>query len=202
MFLPMENQESGERLRSDFHSPAQGALRSAVRHENNVFRFEHRVGSFSRQDFPQINRSLLSFTTLLIRSDDPRLGLRSGSSKALAQGQRLQNGNLFVRFQREPAGPPNLANYVYDPGASNLDNVTGMNQGIAASISRLEKVFQVHLHGTFPCRSIAVEGRGDCIRLASVLRAGRRRIRYSSTICGQVRLRGQSRASQNEDGTT
>src|SRR5882762_4996297 len=72
MFLPMENQEPGECLRGDFHSPAQRALRGAVRHENNVFRFEQGVWGFPRQDPSQVDRSLLSFTTLLICADDSR----------------------------------------------------------------------------------------------------------------------------------
>ena len=75
-----------------------------------------------------------------------------------------------------------------------------MNQRIAARIRRLKKVFQVHLHGTFRRRSIVVDGRRRGIRFAGALRAGRRWIRRSGVIRGRIRLRGQSRASQNDDG--
>src|SRR5437879_12297840 len=107
MFFSMENQDPGECLRCSFHSPAQRRLRSAVWHENDVFRLEHRVWSFPRQDLSQVNRRLLPLTTLLIGADDSRSGLRSGTSEALAQSQRLQNGNLFIRFQGESAGLSN-----------------------------------------------------------------------------------------------
>src|ERR1700731_4390626 len=115
MLLPMENQQPGERLRGHFPSPAERGLRSTVRHENYVFRFEHRVWSFPRQDLSQVNRRLLPFTTLLIGADDSRFGLRSGTSEALAQGQHLQDGDLFIRFQSESARPSNLANHVNNP---------------------------------------------------------------------------------------
>src|SRR5436853_369820 len=101
----MENEEPGQCLRCGFHSPAQCSLRSTVRHENYIFRFEHRVWGFPRQDLSQVNRRLLPLTTLLIGADDSRPGLRGGTSEALAQGQRLQNGNLFIRFQSESARP-------------------------------------------------------------------------------------------------
>src|SRR5882762_1780900 len=159
MFLPMENQEPGECLRGDFHSPAQRALRGAVRHENNVFRFEQGVWGFPRQDPSQVDRSLLSFTTLLICADDSRFALRSSASEALTQSERLQDGNLLIRFQGESAGPSNLTDHVNNPGASDLDDVAGTNQGIAARIGRLEKIFQVHLDGIFGSRLIAVEAR-------------------------------------------
>src|SRR5436853_7866454 len=109
MLLSMKNKEPGECLRCGFHSPAQRGLRSAVWHENYVFRFEHRVWSFPRQDLSQVNRRLLPLTTLLIGTDDSRSGLRSGTSEALAQSQCLQNGNLFIRFQGESAWLSNLA---------------------------------------------------------------------------------------------
>src|SRR5207302_8269115 len=157
MLLSMKNKEPGECLRCGFHSPAQRGLRSTVRHENYVFRFEHRVWSFPRQDLSQVKRRLLPFTTLLIGADDSRSGLRSRTSEALAQGQRLQDGNPFIRFQSESARPSNLANHVNNPSASDLDDVAGMNQGVAAGISGLEKIFQVHLHHIFGCGSIAVE---------------------------------------------
>src|SRR5437016_9779918 len=138
MLLSMENQDPGECLRCSFHSPAQRRLRSAVWHENYVFRFEHRVWSFPRQDLSQVNRRLLALTTLLIGADNSRSGLRSGTSEALAQGQCLQDGNLFIRFQSKSARLSNLANYVNDPGASDLDDIPRMNQGIAVRICRLE----------------------------------------------------------------
>src|SRR5712691_8166080 len=96
MFLPMENQQPGKGLRCHFRSPAERGLRSTVRHENYVFRFKHRVWSFARQDLSQINRRLLPLTTLLVGADDSRRALRGGTSETLAQGQRLQNGNLFI----------------------------------------------------------------------------------------------------------
>src|SRR5207249_7543405 len=171
--LPMENQQAGERLRGHFRSSAERGLRSAVRHENYVFRVEHRVRRFPRQDLSQVKRCLLPFTTLLVGADDSRFGLRSRTSEDLAQGQRLQDGNLFVRFQGESAWFSNLANHVNNPGAGNLDDVAGMNQGIAARISGLEKVSQVDLHGIFGCGSIAVEARGQRLCVDSILRAGR-----------------------------
>src|SRR5205814_8896660 len=119
----MENQQPGKHLRCRFYAPVQSGLRSTIGHENYVFRVEHRVWSFPRQDLSQVNRRLLPLTTLLIGADDSRSGLRSGTSEALAQGQRLQNGNLFIRFQGESAGLSNLANHVNDPGASDLDDV-------------------------------------------------------------------------------
>src|SRR5437868_14647087 len=123
MFLPMENQQSGERLRGHFRSPAERGLGSTVRYENYVFRFEHRVGGFPREDLSQVNRRLPPFTTLLIGADDSRFGLRGGTSEALAQGQGLQDGNLFIRFQSESAGSSNLANHVNKPSAGDLDDV-------------------------------------------------------------------------------
>src|SRR2546423_2132895 len=114
----MENEEPGQCLRCGFHSPAQCSLRSTVRHENYIFGFEQRVWGFPRQDLSQVNRRLLPLTTLLIGADDSRPGLRGGTSEALAQGQRLQNGNLFIRFQSESARPSNLANHVNNPSAS------------------------------------------------------------------------------------
>src|SRR2546425_1652900 len=200
MSLPMENQEPRERLRRGFHSPAQRGLRSAIGHENNVFRLQYRVRSLARQYFPQIDRGLLSFTTLLIRADDSRVALRSGASESFAQGQSLQDRNLLIRFQGEPAGLPNFANHIYNPCASDLDDVARMNQWIAARIGRLEKIFQVHLHGTFRCRSIAVEGRGHAARFGSGLHTGRKRIRHNGVIYGWVQLRGPSCSSQNDDG--
>src|SRR6266480_6640703 len=141
MCLPMENQQPGKHLRCRFHAPVQSSLRSTVGHENYVFRVEHWVRSFPRQDLSQVNRRLLPFTTLLIGADDSRFGLRSCASEALAQGQRLQNGNLFIRFQSESARPSNLANHVNNSGASDLDDVARMNHEIAARISGLEKIF-------------------------------------------------------------
>src|SRR5438552_18470445 len=176
MFLPMENQQPGERLRGHFRSSAERGLRSTVRHENYVFRVEQRICSFPRQDLSQVKRRLLPFTTLLVSADDSRFGLRSRTSEALTQGQRLQDGNLFVRFQGESAWFSNLANHVNNPGAGNLDDVARVNQRIAARISGLEKVFQVDLHGTFGCGSIAVEARDHGFGLDSLLRAGGRLI--------------------------
>src|SRR3981081_447094 len=136
MFLPMENQEPGECLRRDFDSPAQRALHSAVWHENNVLRLGDRVGSLPRQDLSQVNRGFLSFTALLIGADDSRFALRRSASEALAQGQRLQDGNLLIRLQSESAGSSHLTDHVNNPGTSDLDDVARMNQGIVARISR------------------------------------------------------------------
>src|SRR5204863_4621972 len=121
--LPMEKQRPAKHLRSRFSAPVQSGLRSTIGHENYVFRVEHRVRSFPRQDLSQVNRRLLPFTTLLIGADDSRFGLGSCASEALAQGQRLENGDLFIRFQSESARPANLANHVNNSVASALDDV-------------------------------------------------------------------------------
>src|SRR5258708_202373 len=168
MFSPMENQEPGECLGCDFHSPAQRALRGTVGQENNVFGFEDWVWCFPRQDLSQVNRSLLSFTALLIRADDSRCALRSSASEALTQCQRLQDRNLLIRFQGESTGPSNLTDHVNNPGASDLDDVAGTNQGIATRIGRLEKIFQVHLDGIFGSRLIAVEARRYGLHFAGI----------------------------------
>src|SRR2546425_5070852 len=91
MLSPMEDQEAGECLRCSFHSPAERALHGAVRHENNVFRFEHRIRSLPRQDLPQVNRSFLSFSALLIRTDDARFALRGGPSRSEEHTSELQS---------------------------------------------------------------------------------------------------------------
>src|SRR5882724_8946987 len=190
MFLSMENQEPRECLCCGFDSAAKSGLRSAVRHENYVFRFEDRVWGFSRQDLSQVNRSLLSFTGLLIGADNSRSGLRSGTSEAFAQGQRLQYRNPFIRFQGESAGFSYLTDHVNNSGASDLDDVARMNQWVVVRISRLKEIFQVHLHAIFGCRSIVVETRGHRFCFGGVLRPGGKLIRHSGRISGWVRLRG------------
>src|SRR5207245_9917618 len=105
MLSPMEDQEAGECLRCSFHSPAERALHSAVRHENNVFRFEHRIRSLPRQDLPQVNRSLPSFTALLIRTDDALFAFRGGPSKTITQLRRLTVRGFPIRLQRQPSMP-------------------------------------------------------------------------------------------------
>src|SRR2546423_6433694 len=199
MFLPMENQEPGERLRRDFRSPAQRALRCAVGHEHYLWGVKNGVWGFPRQDLSQVNGSLLSFPTLLIRADDSRFGLRSCAGEALTQCQRLQDGDPLIRFQGESSGPSNLANYVNDAGAGNLDDVAGMNQRIAARIIGLEKILQVHLHDIFGCGSIAVEARLHLLHPDVVLCRGPRLIRCTETIYGPFWFCGQSCASQNDD---
>src|SRR6267154_925362 len=91
--------------------------------------------------------------------------------------------------------PSNLANHVNNSGASDLDDVAGMNPGIAARIIGLEKIFQVHLHGILGYGSIAFEARGHLPHLESVLRAGGRLICCGGTICGWLWFCGQSRTS-------
>src|SRR5437764_15446476 len=116
----MENQQPGKHLRCRFYAPVQSGLRSTIGHENYVFRVEHRVRSFPRQDLSQVNRRLLPFTALLMGADDSRFGLRSCASEALAQGQRLQHGDPFIRFQSESARTSNLTDQVNKAGPANL----------------------------------------------------------------------------------
>src|SRR2546422_176332 len=77
-----------------------------------------------------------------------------------------------------------------------------MDQGIAAGIRRLKKILQVHVHGTFRRRSIVVDERRRGICFAGALRTGGGWLRYGGVIRirGWIRLCGQSRASQNDDG--
>src|SRR5260370_1936069 len=137
MLSPMEDQEPGECLRCSLHSPAGRALHGTVRHENNVFRFEHRIRSLPRQDLPQVNRSLLSFTALLIRTDDARFALRGGPSKTLTQSERLQDGNLLIRLQSKPPGPSHLANHVNNPSTPALDHPPGIYPSLVSWLSHL-----------------------------------------------------------------
>src|SRR5205814_8668377 len=100
----MENKQTGERLRCGFHSPGHGSLRSAVRYEDDVLWTEQGVRSLARQDFAQVDRSLLSFTTLLVCADNSRVALCSGGSESSAQSQGLKHGDFSIRFQDESAG--------------------------------------------------------------------------------------------------